>query len=74
MIGPVFDFDDLRAFSRLGKGATLASVEKWARRIGLKYNYDGRGGIWTTIDALNAAVGLSTERTPAETYSADMVV
>lgn len=54
----IFTFDDLRALSRLGPRATLATVERWARRIGLKYAYDARGGIWTTADALNEAVGM----------------
>lgn len=54
----VLTFDDLRAISRLGERATLATVERWAQRIGLKYGHDARGGIWTTTDALNAVVGL----------------
>ena len=58
MLPGVFDFDDLRTLSRLGPRATLATVERWARRIGLKYAYDARGGIWTTADALNEAVGM----------------
>lgn len=57
MIG-IFTFDDLRALSRLGPRATLATVERWAKQIGLKYAYDARGGIWTTADALNEAVGI----------------
>lgn len=58
MIGPVVTFDELRAISELGENAQLATVERWARRINLSYSYNGRGGIWTTVDALNAAVGL----------------
>ncbi|HZR03388.1 MAG TPA: hypothetical protein VFA81_09480 [Burkholderiales bacterium] len=60
MIGPILDFDDLRGVSRLGERATLATVERWAKKIGLRYSYDARGGIWTTIDAMNVAVGLTT--------------
>lgn len=59
MIGPVLEFDDLRRLSRLGERATLASVERWAKRVRIRYQYDGRGGIWTTVDALNEALGLS---------------
>lgn len=58
MIGPILDFDDLRRVSRLGEKAQLATVERWAKQIGLRYNYDGRGGIWTTEAAMNAAVGV----------------
>lgn len=35
-----------------------ATVVRWARAQGIRYKYDGRGGIWTTVDALNAALGL----------------
>jgi hypothetical protein len=59
----VLTFDDLRAVSRLGDRATLATVERWAKRIGLKYSYDARGGIWTTADALNEAVGMVVSTT-----------
>lgn len=52
------DYDHLRRISRCGERATLATVERWAKRIGLKYAYDARGGIWTTADALNEAVGM----------------
>ncbi|MGO1069217.1 hypothetical protein [Lysobacter sp. CA199] len=34
------------------------TVRRWADRLGIRYNHDGRGGIWTTLDALNAAIGL----------------
>lgn len=54
----VLTFDDLRAVSRLGDRATLATVERWARSCGIRYKYDGKGGIWTTLDALNAALGV----------------
>jgi len=63
----------LRRISRLGDKAQLATMERWAKRIGLKYNYDGEGGIWTTVDAMNAAVGLE-DKEAAETYRPDMVV
>lgn len=74
MTGPVLSFDDLRRISRLGAQAQLATVERWAKRAGIKYNYDGRGGIWTTVAAMNAAVGLKADAGDSESYSADMVV
>lgn len=73
MIGTIIEFDDLRKLSRLGERAQLASVERWAKRVGIRYQYDGCGGIWTTLDAMNAAVGMAQETT-SETYSTDMVV
>jgi hypothetical protein len=69
----VLTFDDLRAVSRLGPRATLATVERWARSCGIRYKYDGRGGIWTTLDAMNQALGI----VPAEAdgpYSPDSIV
>ncbi len=69
----VLTFDDLRAVSLLGPRATLATVERWARACGIQYKYDGRGGIWTTLDALNHALGI----VPAQAdglYSPDSIV
>ncbi len=60
MIGPVLQFQDLQKICRpKGDAApTLATVERWARKIGLLYTYDAEGGIVTTVDALNAAIGI----------------
>ena len=60
MIGPVLQFDDLRQLARLPPRATLARVTRWADKIGLKYQYDAAGGIWTTTDALNVALGVTS--------------
>lgn len=74
MIGIVYLYDDLKAVSRLGKNAQLATVERWAKSIGLEYNYDGRGGIWTTAEAMNAAVGLKKNNNGDEPYTREMLV
>lgn len=77
MIGAdILQFDDLRKLSGLGERAQLATVERWAIRTGIKYNYDGKGGIWTTMDAMNAALGLNKAGSEAanEPYSADQVL
>ena len=55
----ILDFDDLRRVSRLGPRARLSRLERWARAHGIRYKYDGNGGIWTTGDAMNAAVGVT---------------
>jgi len=34
-------------------------MERWANTNGIRYKYDGRGGIWTTVEAINAALGVS---------------
>ena len=75
MIGAIIEFDDLRKISRLGERATRATVERWAQRAGICYRYDGRGGIWTTVDAINAALGVTRESEPEpQTYSVDRVL
>jgi hypothetical protein len=55
----ILTFDDLREISRLGPKAHLSRMERWATANGIRYKYDGKGGIWTTIDAMNAAVGVT---------------
>lgn len=35
-----------------------STVRRWADRQGIRYKYDRGGGLWTTVDALNAALGL----------------
>jgi hypothetical protein len=59
MIGNILQFDDLQELCRPGQRPRLATVEAWARSQGIRYLYDGHGGIWTTVDALNAALGIS---------------
>lgn len=62
MIGPVLQFEDLQALCKpkAERPPRRAAVEKWAKKIGLRYTYDGAGGIMSTIEALNAAMGLTT--------------
>ena len=71
MIGTLIEFDDLRKLSRLGDAAKLSTVERWAQRVGIRYQYDGRGGIWTTVDAMNAALGLNAMK-PEDTATYDV--
>lgn len=59
MIGPVLQFEDLQQLCKPGEHPRLATVEAWARKIGLRYTYDGVGGLLSTIDAVNAAIGLT---------------
>ena len=75
MIGPILQFQDLQRLCRPDADAPLpklATVERWARKIGLRYTYDGKGGLLSTVDAVNAAIGVS----PANdgTYSVDQVI
>ncbi|MFY0183220.1 hypothetical protein PV767_03960 [Stenotrophomonas rhizophila] len=58
MIGPILQFEDLQQLCKPGANPRLATVESWAKREGIAYRYDGKGGIWTTQDALNTALGI----------------
>ncbi|GAB3335064.1 hypothetical protein [Marilutibacter aestuarii] len=73
MIGPVLQFEDLQELCQPGGHPRLATVERWAREQGVRYRYDGRGGIWTTLDALNAAIGLQAANDGTATLTADEV-
>jgi hypothetical protein len=59
LIGPVLQFQDLQDICKPGERPRLATVEAWATKLGIRYEYDAGGGIWTTVDALNRALGLS---------------
>lgn len=55
----ILHFTDLqRICAPDGPPPRAVTVRRWADREGIRYKYDRRGGIWTTIDALNAALGL----------------
>lgn len=59
MNSQVLTFEDLRRLcAPNGPMPRLSTVERWAQAQGIQYKYDGQGGIWTTIAALNAALGL----------------
>lgn len=54
----ILQFTDLQELCRPGEKPRLSTVERWATSQGIKYRYDGKGGIWTTTDALNSALGV----------------
>jgi hypothetical protein len=58
VIGQILQFADLQELCKPGHKPRLATVEAWAIRIGLSYKYDGQGGIVSSVDAFNAALGL----------------
>lgn len=52
----ILTFEDLQALS----GATdAADVMKWADAEGIRYGHVCGNGIWTTVAALNFALGVS---------------
>lgn len=69
----VLTFDDLRRISRLGARAHRATIERWLARSGIAYKFDGRGGVWTTQDAVNSALGIGAATDGASTYGADIL-
>lgn len=71
MIGPILQFHDLQELCKPGANPRLATVERWARKIGLNYTYDAEGGIITTVDAFNAAIGLTRHAANDDKLGAD---
>jgi len=62
MSSGVLTFEDLRRLcAPIAPSPRAATVVRWANDQGIRYRYDGRGGIWTTLDALNAALGLQQD-------------
>ena len=62
MSDQILTFSDLQRLCRPGESRSRPSastVEAWASRQGLRYLRDGQGGIFTTLQAINAAMGLS---------------
>jgi len=57
MIGLIVEFSDLQ---RLSGFERRADVERWADNIGLHVK-PCRGGVWTTLPALNEVLGLSDD-------------
>jgi hypothetical protein len=67
VIGPIVEFSDLQ---RLSGFERRADVERWAQSSGVPVR-PCRGGVWTTLDALNQALGLAANDDDA--YPAGMV-
>lgn len=69
MIGAVLEFSDLQRISGYDR---RADVERWATGIGVKVK-PCRGGVFTTLDALNRALGLAAANDDGSAYGADVV-
>lgn len=69
MIGPVLEFPDLQKLSGFDR---RADVERWAKDNGVPVKAC-RGGVWTTLAALNRALGISAANDDAAPYSADTI-
>ncbi len=73
MIGPVLQFEDLQQICKPGERPLLSTVEAWATKNKIPYRYDAKGGIWTTVSALNAALGLSSAANDPNKYDPNEV-
>ena len=57
MIGSIIGFEELRRLCRPnGPKPRLQTVCSWADKQGIRYKWDNAGGIWTTMEAVNAAL------------------
>ncbi|MEN5041135.1 hypothetical protein ABE424_13160 [Stenotrophomonas sp. TWI1149] len=68
-LSEIYTFRDLQKMCQPGKNPRRATVEAWADREGIAYRYDGCGGIWTTHQALNVALGLKKPSAVEAQYS-----
>lgn len=68
MIGTLLEHADLQ---RLLDYQRQADIERCLREQGIRYFY-GRGGVWTTLDLVNAAGGLRPGSND-DSYSPDIV-
>lgn len=69
--GRILTFADLqRIVAPAGPTPRSRTVVQWAKANRIRFGQDGQGGIWTTVDAVNAALGLlphmATEQVRAE--------
>ena len=69
----ILQFTDLLELCRPGEKPRLSTVERWASSQGIKYRYDGKGGIWTTTDALNWALGVLPQEPDAPYRVEDLI-
>lgn len=72
-------FDSLVPFPRLqalcrpgGPPPRASTVMRWCKDQGIRCKPDLNGGVWTTVEAINAALGLVLGRTE-EMCSADLI-
>lgn len=69
MIGTVLEFPDLQRLSGFDR---RADVQRWAEDNGIPVK-PCRGGVWTTLPALNRALGLPVANDDAEGYGPEVV-
>lgn len=65
----IVPFEELQRRSGVRQAA---AVERWAQREGIRY-FHGGDGIWTTLEALNAALGVLPANDAPPPLSPDLV-
>lgn len=65
----IIDADNLRKLS--GK-KSVAAIRRWASRQGIRCG-DGATGPWTTLEALNFALGVPTSTAANDSYGGDIL-
>lgn len=69
----IFDFADLQKLcSPNGPRPRASTVRRWAERVGIPYREDGRGGIFTTREAVNQALGVHGAVSEASDHVEDL--
>lgn len=73
MIGDrILQFSDLQELCKPDEKPRLPTVVRWADENGIRYKYDGKGGIWTTLSALESALGVAAANDAAPYDAADL--
>jgi hypothetical protein len=70
MIGHVLELEDLQ---RLSGKRRLAEVERYLTAQGIPFKRS-KAGLWTTLEALNAALGVQLPPTNDGAYGANQVL
>lgn len=70
MIGLIVEHADLQKLTGYSR---LADVEACLSRQGVRC-FRGRHGLWTTVDALNRALGLPGQAPASDAYGAEEVL
>lgn len=65
----IIDADHLRKIS--GK-KSVAAIRRWASRQGIRCG-EGAAGPWTTLEALNFALGVPMARAANDSYGGDIL-
>jgi len=69
----IVPFETLQELCRPGEHPRRATVEAWAKAQGIPLKLDGKGGVWTTIEAVNYALGVAAANDDRAAYDSDII-